>query len=363
MKIKKYIGQTTHEAMLKLKMELGPDAVVLSTKTIRAKGLFGFLKKPLIEITAGFEEKNLLSKSTVHPYEKELGNINRELTQLKNMMTSISISQMREEKDRLPPILKEFYDIMVKNGVNSEIATDILEKNQKQINLEEKDKDTIRKLLKFNLVEILGSPKPTTIDDSQKIVFFVGPTGVGKTTTLAKVAASFVLEDKHKLGLITSDTYRIAAVEQLKVYSDILQLPLEVAYNKVDMEKALHKFKDKDIIFIDTAGRNHNDIEQIQELQQIIDTTHVKDIFLLINANIDCKVLKNLIEKYSFLDNYRLIITKVDEAENYGNILNIRYITNKELSYLTIGQNVPDDIQMVDVDHIAEKIIGENNNE
>ena len=234
---------------------------------------------------------------------------------------------------------------------------------EKEVNLSGKDRNTIKKILNFSLVEVLGNPHPIEVDESQKIVFFVGPTGVGKTTTLAKVAASFVLKDEYKIGLITSDTYRIAAVEQLKTYSDILQLPLEIAYDKTDMEKAIYNFKDKDIIFIDTAGRNHNDIEQIQELKHTIDTTKVKDIFLLINANIDWNVLNTLISKYNFLDNYRLIITKIDEAENYGNIFNIRYITNKELSYLTTGQNVPDDIQIIDVDHIADKLIEEKDNE
>ena len=363
MKIKKYIGQTTHEAMLKLKMELGPDAVVLSTKTIRAKGLFGYFKKPLVEITAAFEEKDLLSKSTVHPFEKELSNINRELNQLKSMITSISINKVEDENEKIPPILNDFYKTMVENGIHPEIAMDILEKTHEQINLEGKDRNTIKRILKFSLLEVLGDPQPIEVDESQRIVFFVGPTGVGKTTTLAKVAASFVLKGKHKIGLITSDTYRIAAVEQLKIYSDILQLPLEIAYNKIDMEKAISNFRDKDVIFIDTAGRNHNDMEQIQELKNMIDTTRMKDIFLLINANVDWNVLNSLIEKYDFLDNYRLIITKVDEAENYGNIFNIRYVTNKDLSYLTTGQNVPDDIQIVDVEQIAHKLIGENDNE
>ena len=364
MKIKKYIGKTTHEAMLKLKMELGPDAVVLSTKTIRAKGLFSFFKKPLVEITAAFEEKDLLrSKSAVHPYAKEFNNINKELAQLKNMIMNSSLNKMEHRKEEIPPILEEFYKIMVENGVNSKIAIDVLKKMEKEVNLSGKDRNTIKKILKFSLVEVLGNPQPIEVDESQKIVFFVGPTGVGKTTTLAKVAASFVLKDEYKIGLITSDTYRIAAVEQLKTYSDILQLPLEIAYDKTDMEKAIYNFKDKDIIFIDTAGRNHNDIEQIQELKHTIDTTKVKDIFLLINANIDWNVLNTLISKYNFLDNYRLIITKIDEAENYGNIFNIRYITNKELSYLTTGQNVPDDIQIIDVDHIADKLIEEKDNE
>ncbi|HAE91102.1 MAG TPA: flagellar biosynthesis protein FlhF, partial [Tissierella sp.] len=190
-----------------------------------------------------------------------------------------------------------------------------------------------------------------------------GPTGVGKTTTLAKIAANFVLKNKYDIGLITSDTYRIAAVEQLKTYSDILQLPLKIAYNKKEMIDAIDYFSSKDIILVDTAGRNHNDIEQLQQLKDILYTTKSKEIYLLVNANIGCRALKTLIEKYAFLEDYRIIITKVDEAESYGNILNIKYITNKQLSYFTIGQNVPDDIETINVENIAEKLIEENKND
>ena len=129
------------------------------------------------------------------------------------------------------------------------------------------------------------------------------------------------------------------------------------------MTMALNHFKDKDIIFVDTAGRNHNSFEQIEELKDIINTSNNKEIFLLINATIDFKALKSLISKYDFLDDFKLIVTKIDEAENYGNLLNIKYITNKELSYYTTGQNVPDDIKIVNIEDIVGKLIEENIND
>lgn len=361
MKIKKYIGQTTHEAMLKLKMELGPDAVVLNTKTIRHKGLFGYFKKPLIEITAAYEDKDLLKKKVVDAYEDKLNSINEELAELKNFIINVSIN--KEEENIFSPALTEFHNIMLKNGVAPEVSINILKKLDSEIDLENKDMNTINNIVKFNLAEILGTPKPIIIPDDQKIIFFVGPTGVGKTTTLAKIAADFVVKSKYDIGLITSDTYRIAAVEQLKVYSDILQLPLEIAYNRDDMIKAIDNFKDKDIILVDTAGRNHNDLKQIEELKDIVNVTKAKDTFLLISATTDFNKLKSLMEKYKFLDDCKLIITKIDEAEDYGNILNIKYITNRELSYFTTGQNVPDDIQLIDVEYIVKKLIEEKNND
>ncbi|TCU72671.1 flagellar biosynthesis protein FlhF [Tissierella praeacuta] len=361
MKIKKYIGKTAHEAMLKLKMELGSDAIVLNTKTIRHKGVFGYFKKPLVEITAAFEEKSLVDKNLTNYYESKLNDINQEIVELKKIMMNFPMNKLEEEI--LPPILNRFHNILIENGVDSKISIELLKKIENQIDIDGKDYDTIRNIIKYNLIENLGSPKPITLENNQKTIFFVGPTGVGKTTTLAKIAANFVLKNKYDIGLITSDTYRIAAVEQLKTYSDILQLPLKIAYNKKEMIDAIDYFSSKDIILVDTAGRNHNDIEQLQELKDILYTTKSKEIYLLVNANIGCRALKTLIEKYAFLEDYRIIITKVDEAESYGNILNIKYITNKQLSYFTTGQNVPDDIETINVENIAEKLIEENKND
>ena len=169
------------------------------------------------------------------------------------------------------------------------------------------------------------------------------------------------MENKYKIGLITSDTYRIGAVDQLKIYSDILELPLEISYSQDDMYRAFDTFADKDIILVDTAGRNHNDLEQIKELDDVLKSTEVKEIYLLLSATIDRKVLEGLISKYSTLGDFKLIITKIDEAEDYGNIFNIRYNSNKELSYYTTGQGVPDDIQIVNRVDIVRNLMKENN--
>lgn len=357
MKIKKILGSTAHEAMLNLKKELGPDAVVLNTKTVRAKGILKYFKKPLIEITAAYEEKDIL-KSKDNKYQNDLESINKELSELKNLIKNSP--EKNQKTSNLPVELEELKDIMLSNGIDLFVIEDILEKINNQVNLKDKSKDTIENIVKFNLMEYLGDPKPITLDDNQKTIFLIGPTGVGKTTTLAKIAASIVIKDKYKVGLITSDTYRIGAVDQLKIYSDILDLPLEIAYNKEDMYKAFDKFKEKDIILVDTAGRNHNNKDQVEELKNILDSKDKKEIYLLLSATTDKEVLAKITEKYSFLEDFKIIVTKVDEADNYGNIFNIKYITGKELSYCTTGQNVPDDIQIIDKDFIIKRLIKEN---
>lgn len=359
MKIKKYVGDTAHDAMSKLKMELGPEAVILNTKTIKKKGIFGFLKKPLVEITAAFEDKDILHFNSVKMYENQLNNINEELKELKKVIKEHTGNN--SIKNTFSPILQNYYIRMINNGIIPNIAFSLLNEIQNQVDFEKKDTKTIEKIIEFIISESLGNPQPIAINGIQNKVFFIGPTGVGKTTTLAKIAANFVIEGKYSIGLITADTYRIGAVEQLKIYSEILQLPLKIAYNKDDMINAFSYFRDKDLILIDTAGRSHKDSLQMSELKDILNLTPNKEVYLLINANIDYRGLESIIDKYSFLDDYKLIITKIDEAENYGNILNIKYISNKELSYYTTGQNLPDDIQIIDVKNIVEKLINEEN--
>lgn len=361
MKIKKYIGSTAHEAMMKLKNELGPDAVILNTKSIRKKGLMGFFKKPLVEITVGYEEEDLLQNKLNLKYETKLNSISKELNELKNTILENSLAKSKDHNLPLP--LHTYYQRMVKNGVDLSLANRLLKEIREQIRIEGKDADTIKNIVKFTLAEKIGKPQPITVGNNKKNIFFVGPTGVGKTTTLAKVAANLVLENNFDIGLITADTYRVGAIEQLKIYSEILQLPLEIAYNSEDMEKAFDKFSEKDIVLIDTAGRSHNDLNQMEELKGIIDSVTMKEIYLLINANIDYRGLNDIIDKYNFLEDYKLIITKTDELSYYGNLLNIKHITNKEFSYFTTGQNVPDDIQIVNIDNIVDRLIEENIND
>lgn len=351
MKIKKYLAETNHEAMQKLKSELGSDAVILSTRTVRRKGIFKYFKKPLVEITAAFEEKDIRTSD----------NIRDELNEIKDIVKKLSIN--KNENKINSSNLTKFYDKMVLNGVKPNIAHSILKNIEEEIDLETKEEETIRKIVEYNLMEILGNPKSISVEDEQKIIFFVGATGVGKTTTLAKIAANLVLEETMEIGLITSDTYRIAAVEQLKIYSNILQLPLEIVYNKSDTIKAIDKFKNKKIILVDTAGRNHNDLDQIKKLDDVLDIDCKKEIFLVISANTDYNLMKSLVEKYGFLEEFKLIVTKIDEVESYGSLLNIKYITNKEIPYYTTGQNVPDDIKKMNVEEIVEKLVGEKKHE
>ena len=249
MKIKKYTGITAHEAMLKMKKELGQDAIILNTKTVRRKGIIGFFQKPIVEVTAAFEEKDILPIRTSE--DDKFKKINSELITLKSMVEELS-TNVTEKNTRFPTKLEEYRNKLIENGVEYSIATSILKDLSEQINFENKDSQAIENIIKYTLSEYIGEVYPLSLDGQyQKVIFFVGPTGVGKTTTLAKLAAQLVLDKKYDIGLVTSDTYRIAAVEQLKTYSDILQLPLEIVYNEEDIFKSLVAFKEKNIIFVE----------------------------------------------------------------------------------------------------------------
>lgn len=186
-----------------------------------------------------------------------------------------------------------------------------------------------------------------------RIVALIGATGVGKTTTLAKIAARFVLERGVSAALITADTYRISAVEQLKTYSDIIGLPLEIVYTPGELSKAIRKYRSKDLILIDTAGRSqHNDF-QMKELQEFLGVNSHIEKHLVMSATTKQKDAEEILEKFSVCEPSRLIFTKTDETSSIGIILNLLYEKKMALSYLTNGQSVPDDIIPASADMLA----------
>ena len=172
MKIKKYLGATAHEAILELKRELGPDAVVLNTKQVRAKGIFKYFKKPLVEVTAAYEEKHILTPNFHNKYDDKLDNINEELAELKRMM--YEGPQEIKTVDILPKTLMILKDRMINNGIYEDVVDNVLEKINSQINLKDKDVDTVEKIVEYSLMEHLGDPQPIIMDNDRKIIFFVG---------------------------------------------------------------------------------------------------------------------------------------------------------------------------------------------
>lgn len=368
MNIKRYIGKTNHEAMNKLKKELGEDAVILHTRKIKGKGIIGLFKKPLIEIVAAKEENNNSNnqkkqnkRNEDRTYQNEISKLNNEMIKLRRVVEN-KLPVKSENKKVNNTELDNLKNILIENGVLEKYAVDILNDISNNFNLKNKSQKELKNILKQSIKTILGESKPINIEHKSK-VFFIGTTGVGKTTTLAKIAADLSLNKNKDIGLITSDTYRIAAVEQLKIYSEILNLPLEIIYNIEDMYNSISKFRDKDIILVDTAGRSYKDSEKIDELEKMIDTVNDNEAYLVLSVNTDFDSLKAIIDIYSKIKNLKIIFTKLDESEKLGNILNMRLYSKYPISYLTNGQNVPEDIEIFNNDYITEMIIGENHYE
>jgi flagellar biosynthesis protein FlhF len=384
MKVKRYLVKDMNEAMIKIKNELGMDAVILNTRKIKSGGLFKFFKKPVIEVVAAIDEPITTSRvnrpqeqqvvqtqqpkpaefSSLDPEKKMDTTINMEMVELKKMV-QLLIEKVDHIEHQTPAAevaqtsQEDFYvDFLKQRDIQESIAKKILEIVQRQISLNEKNHDTVINAMKVIAREYLGDIKTIDRDIQGKpsVYMFLGPTGVGKTTTLAKIAARLTLVDNKKIGLITADTYRIAAVEQLKTYSEILGIPLEVIYEAGELEEALYKFRDKDYILIDTAGRSHKSKELKSDYDELIKFLDSVKVFLVMSMTTSYKDMKSIIESYDFLDDYRLLFTKLDEATSYGNILNLKVVTGKPLSYFTIGQSVPDDIEEADKEKIIQYI-------
>lgn len=402
--IKKFRAETETEAIVKAKEELGKDAIVMNIKTIKPKGIYGLFKKPLVEITAAVDDnvsyntpgEKMLSElqkfkevakpaavvrtpepetETENAIEKRLNDLQKLLeTQLVKKEESPEpskeeVSGAEETKEKIEKTgeknlacIQLIYNQMVNNEMDEKYANQIISEIEKGIS-KEAGVDNVLSSVYQKIILKLGQRKVIELPEKgPKILFFIGPTGVGKTTTIAKLASDFALKKKAKVAFVASDTYRIAAVEQLRTYANILGIPLQVIYSAEDMEKVKKEFKDMDLVFVDTAGRSHQNPEQKEDVKKLVSTVHEgeREVFLVLSATTKYRDLLKIADCYSEVTDYNLIFTKLDETSCIGNIYNLKMHTGAPLSYTTFGQNVPDDIGIIDAQSIAKKLLGGN---
>lgn len=386
--IKKFQAYTEKDAITMAKDEMGKDAIVLNIKTAKQRGLGRLFKKDFVEVTAALEEKpvvpekqlkvagvegdfgqgsSLFSESAKEKsdvIEEKLNNLQNMLeSQMKNDKQDNFENEKSNEKNVNFAFMQLIYSKMLDNEVDEKYANQIIGDIEASLK-KESNVDTILSGVYQKIILKLGQPYSIDETGKTKLIFFVGPTGVGKTTTIAKLASNFKLNKKSKVAMITSDTFRIAAVEQLRTYANILDIPLSVVYTIDELNTAIKSFKEYDLIFVDTAGRSHKNSEQCEEIFHFINDVDVdeenieKEVFLVLSAATKYKDLVKIAEVYKDLESYNLIFTKLDETTCLGNILNIKLNTNSSLSYITSGQVVPDDISMVDAQKIAKHILG-----
>lgn len=371
MRIIKMKGSTEEIVLKEIEREYGEKAIVISTQKEEINGPLKWFKKPNTVVTVAIKEEGdtkdktdetlaiVPQKEETDSYEllmdlkNQMGELHKELGALKSNPPQTIVKQTILQKENLESEVKEnkvttyIRDKLLNLGVRLEVCEFLLAQTEA-----EDSEDYIRKL--YNALEEVLIQKEAK--ELSQIIFFIGSTGVGKTTTIAKLTAQYVLEEQKKVVLFTSDTYRIAAVEQLKTYADILGVPIEIIYDENDLPKYIEKWKDMDYILIDTAGRSHKNEEQVTELSALMKKIKEKQIFLTLNANTNAKDVRKIVETYEKVDDtFDLIITKLDETDEMGNVVNINYYAQKPIMYLTNGQNVPADIKPFNkLDYITE---------
>ncbi|SHJ67751.1 flagellar biosynthesis protein FlhF [Hathewaya proteolytica DSM 3090] len=373
MLIKKYIVNSIPEGMNRIKGELGNDVIIVSQRKVRRSGLIGYFSSKQIEITVAYE-KDLSSVNNAYDkynnydkhdnrdkvelhsnHEPVLNNqIMKDVNEMKAMISSFvsnNKTASKEEED-----LSNYRDFLSQRDIPEDIIDVIVEKLNGKVNNEE---EVNVSLLKDIIMDTFDVKICDEKDIKDGVTAFVGPTGVGKTTTIAKLAGKYSLEYKKKVGLITVDTYRIGAVEQLKTYAEIMGIPFEVVFDIKEMERAIEKMKDCHMIFLDTTGRSSKNLMQLQELKAFVKKAEPNKVFLVLSATTKNKDINSIIEGYKIMDYESLIITKLDETTTYGSILTMVKKSKVPVSYVTVGQGVPQDIKKIGEKELAEIVLGE----
>lgn len=421
--IKKYLAKTEKDAIEMAKDELGSNAVVMNIKKVRPKGLAKLFLRGKVEVTAALDEtpvydssanqgvesqeekilvkktNNVVQSTPAKPTDKpdvpivrtdkeEESSLEDRLSRLQllleKQMAEKKGQEQKEEREEVPaaqekkeeiPVQKDedeqedertkackdlIYQQLLQNEVDQEIAGSIMEEVNRSL-VKNAPLDQILANVYQKIILMIGQPYliDTKPKKRTKFIFFLGSTGVGKTTTIAKLASKLKLEENVNIALVTADTYRIAAVEQLKTYANILSVPLEVIYSPKELGEAMDDLEQYDICLVDTAGRSHKNKEQIQDIQELLEQVPIGDrqVYLVLNASTKYNDLKEIASVYSDLTDFSIIFTKLDETASAGAMLNMRVKTKCPLSYVTWGQNVPEDMGEVDPQKVAKQLL------
>ncbi|MEG0440228.1 MAG: flagellar biosynthesis protein FlhF [Solibacillus sp.] len=396
MKMKKYNAPSIAEAMKLIRADLGEDAVILNSKVVVTKKFLGLVKHKSFEVVAGvdqIEKKPILpSLQNIQPFSSSYLQEQESVLSTSNIPNVESIKAPQEEKSTLPEELKKeiadlklimqsmqrmstksqypdellpFVDFLKEQELGEELITAISD----ELFVHSKNSDSnlqnleMQKMTQQILKQQMEDLPIGGLSYEKKYINVLGPTGVGKTTTIAKMAARAVLEKKKKIGFITTDTYRIAAIEQLKTYAGLLQAPVEIVYNANDYDEAIKKLDHLDLIFIDTAGRNYKEVKYVADLKVLINFDEDVESFLVLALTSKQKDLESVIEQFDNFSIEKFIFTKLDETNSIGTMFNLMIKYNKGLAYYTNGQEVPEDMEQANLDTLLELFFKENVNE
>ena len=398
MKLKTFTAPTYHEALEKIKKELGDDVVIVSSKEIKRKTL---TSPGLYEVVVAVEDDKQIKEKRVDKKEdvliklsnaaKEISSLTAQKNNQKQLLNSVtkncddskikelqteiksivdtlkylqaSIWEIKQKELEIPPEFSEIYALAKASGMNKNHLDEIMKLTIKYMPIKmRKNRIAIKRYFHTLLKKMI----PIRIEREltpphKKILMFVGPTGVGKTTTIAKLAARYAykLSRRYKVGIITLDTYRIGAVEQLMAYARMMRLPIETVVDPGDFEEALNVLRHNDYILIDTVGSSQHDKEKIEKIKNFlkVNTFAEININLVLSAVTKYEDLVDIYKNYSILPIDTLIFTKLDETRTYGNLFSLLLDTKKPVSYFSIGQEVPDDLMEASSDYLLKGIL------
>jgi flagellar biosynthesis protein FlhF len=385
MDIKTYRAATMHEALAMVRRELGPDAAVLHTREVPADRWWSRLRGVRqIEVTAS-AAVNVPSRFPKSAEMEAVGaaaareaapapapaassaparslpeEVKGQLTDLQSMLQELCRQSRRGGQHELPETLFRLFTDLIEADLNEDVSREFVERVRTEASNDElADPMLIKARVARMVEEEISVSGPIAVTPGRcRLVALVGPTGVGKTTTIAKLAAQYRLKQKFNVGLITVDTYRIAAVEQLRTYAEIIDLPMQVVSTPREMREAVRRMRGQDLILLDTAGRSPRDDIKIRELKAFLTEAGADEVHLVLSAVASARTLEQTAQRFASVGTTRLILTKLDEAGSFGNLLPLVRSAKLPLSYLTNGQNVPDDIETAAPGRLARLVLG-----
>lgn len=392
MRVKRFVGENITDTMNKVKRDLGVDAVIIQTRKIKEGGFLGFFAKTKVEITAVVEEKTAVSKresvrdngAKMSPdfvkkayetfsqkdneqfkgsfFNKETDAAHIDLKQMHIMLEEIKGHIVKDdgEKQSFSRPMERYYLLLKEKGLSEELIQYLLGNAASYLreDLLEKDEIVIEDLRKQIIKICSNTDTIRPVGHKTMVVALIGPTGVGKTTTIGKLAAGFSIIDKRRVALVTADTYRVAAVEQLRTFGEIIGVPVEVAMTPEGLQDAIQRHADKELIFVDTAGRSPHHELHMSELREFLAKASPDITMLVMSVTTNTDDQAEVLERFKNYSTH-LILTKLDESTRLGSILDLVTKTTLPIAYLTNGQNVPDDIEAATPEKLARCVLGE----
>ncbi len=383
MQIRRYVGNDLPQVLAQVNRELGPNAVILNTRKTHQGGFFGILGRQAVEVTVAVDYDFRLSQDSAPSRQpapqrpiyspparrSQRGDqstaARRELNEMRIKPRGTAAASV-EPQQNFPEELERVHRLLVKNQVEVDISRQMLRVFDEQLALLGEDWKRAQPRFEQYVTGMIRTRQGIQLREGRKplVAMFIGPTGVGKTTTLAKIASAFTLREHRRVGIITADTYRLGATDQMCRYGEILGIPVKIVETPQEMEQAVLSFSGYDLLLVDTAGRSPQNKEQILQMKQIVEAARPDEIHLVVSMTTKYVDVISILSRFGLVPINRVTLTKLDETRTFGLLLNISMKFGMDIAYITTGQQVPDDLEAAEPSRLAKLVLngigGEN---